>query len=194
MRKIEALDSLLKKPLFTSTEAKKLGIHPAVLAYYVKIGKLKRINRGIYQSVNKELENFRFRDLIEATYSIHGGIICLLSALAIYDLTEEIPRQHWIGIRQNTSAKKVPQIKTVRLRNMELGKTSIELEGVVVPIFDRERTIIDAFRLLSREIAIKALKIALTQSGTKKIDLLKLQEYAKKLRVNIDPYLITATT
>lgn len=41
---------------------------------------------------------------------------------------------------------------------MELGKIEIELEGSVVSIFDRELTIIDAFRLLNREIAIKALK------------------------------------
>jgi hypothetical protein len=40
----------------------------------------------------------------------------------------------------------------------------MELEGVLVPIFDRERKIIDAFRLLSPETAIKALKMALTQS------------------------------
>jgi hypothetical protein len=65
---------------------------------------------------------------------------------------------------------------------------------MVVPIFDRERTIVDAFRLLSREVAIKALKMALTQPGHRRLDLVKLQAYAKKLRVNIDPYLMTVTT
>ncbi len=64
----------------------------------------------------------------------------------------------------------------------------------MIPIFDRERTIVDAFRLLSREIAIKALKIALTKGGKNRIDLIKLQEYAKKLRCNIAPYLISLTT
>ncbi|MGL4348711.1 MAG: hypothetical protein ACRCSV_04570 [Chlamydiales bacterium] len=74
---------------------------------------------------------------------------------------------------------------------MELGKTTIHLGGIQVPIFDRERTIIDAFRLLSRETAIKALKIALYSKGTNRIDLRKLQSYAKILRYNIDPYLTT---
>ena len=77
---------------------------------------------------------------------------------------------------------------------MVLGKTEVDLGGIQIPIFDRERTIIDSFRLLSRETAIKALKMSLSQKGTVRLDLKKLQSYAKKLRFNIAPYLITATT
>ena len=103
-------------------------------------------------------------DLIKAVHSINGGVICLISALAVYDLTKEIPRQHWIGIRHSTSAISSRQIKIVRFRDLELGKIEIELEGACIPIFDRERTIVDAFRLLSRETAINALKSAIAQS------------------------------
>jgi zona occludens toxin (predicted ATPase) len=70
----------------------------------------------------------------------------------------------------------------------------LTLGSIRIPIFNRERTIIDSFRLLSRETAIKALKMALSQKGTVRLDLKKLQSYAKKLRFNIAPYLITATT
>ena len=70
----------------------------------------------------------------------------------------------------------------------------MDLEGVEVPIFDRERCIIDAFRLLSCEVAIKALRLGVGLPKDEKIDLVKLQEYAKKLRVNISPYLIAVTT
>ncbi len=77
---------------------------------------------------------------------------------------------------------------------MNLGKTELKLEGILVPIFDRERTIIDAFRLLSPEIAIKALKIALSKGGKNRLDIRKLEEYSKQLRFKITPYLITLTT
>ena len=77
---------------------------------------------------------------------------------------------------------------------MGLGKAIVDLGGVQVPIFDRERTIIDAFRLLSQETAIKALKMALSSKSSVRLDLRKLQAYAKKLRFNISPYLISATT
>lgn len=155
---------------------------------------IKRIRRGVYQSFSCRNETFQWRDLIEAILSVPSGVICLVSALAVYGLTEEIPRQHWIAVNNSTSIKKSREIKFTRLRNMELGVTKIILEGVSVPIFDRERAIIDSFRLLSRETAIKALKIGISQKGPKKIRLSKLQEYAEKLRVDITDFLMMATT
>lgn len=194
MKKRNALDSiqtLLKKPFFTAAEARELGVSPSLVDYYIKKGAVKRIRRGLYQSKNyRNPSLFQWEDLIEAVYSIPNGTVCLISALAIYELTDEIPRQHWIGIPHQTSAKKRRGTKIVRFRNMALGKTEIQLEGVQIPIFDRERTILDSFRLLSKEAAIKALKEAI---ATKTIDLIKLQDYAKKLRTNINPFLLTLT-
>src|SRR5271163_4735395 len=182
------LAPLLEKPYFTSKEARDIGVHPAILSYYVKTGYLKRIRRGVYQRVDYQNPSaFRWEDLAESVYSIKEGVVCLISALAVYDLTEEIPRQHWIAVRHGTSVKTTRGLKVVRYRNMQLGRTEVELEGNKIPVFDRERTIIDAFRLLSRETAIKALKAAITKSGKNRIDLVKLQEYAMKLRFNISP-------
>lgn len=159
---LSTLSPLLKKPFFTSKEARELGVHPAILSHYVKAGHLKRVSRGVYQTANYQNPSaFRWEDLIEAVYSVKGGVVCLISALAIYDLTEEIPRQHWIAVKHGRSIRENRDLKIIQLRNMELGKTEIELEGSLVSIFDRERTIVDAFRLLSREIAIKALKMAI---------------------------------
>ena len=189
------LAELLKKPYFTSREAREKGVHPSALSHYVKTGRLKRIRRGIYQS--GDYQNplaFQWEDLIAAVYSVQGGVICLMSALAVYHLTEEIPRKHWIAIRHGTSSKAVPGVKIVRYRDIELGKTEIELEGTSVPIFDRERTIVDAFRVLSKETAIKALKAAVFQTGKNRIDLVRLQDYAQRLAVDIGPYLMSITT
>ncbi len=189
------LEPLLRKPYFTSKEAKDIGVHPAVLSHYVKTGRLRRIRRGVYQRAEYQNPSaFRWEDLVEAVYSIKGGVVCLISALAIYGLTEEIPRQHWIAIRHGTSVKTTRGVKILRFRDIELGRTEVELEGAMIPIFDRERTIIDAFRLLSRETAIKALKVAIAKGGKNRIDLVKLQEYAKKLRFNLSPYLMSITT
>lgn len=191
---LHLLAPLLEKPYFTAREARELGVHPSALNHYVKTGRIKRISRGVYQG--SEFQNpsaFRFEDLVEAVYSVKEGVVCLISALAVYELTEEIPRQHWIAIRHDTSVKVRPGVNILRYRDLSLGKTKILLEGVKVPIFDRERTIIDAFRLLSRETAIKALKAAIAQKGKNRIDLVKLQEYAKKLRFNIAPYLMSVT-
>ncbi len=199
MKKLTSLSiirPLLDQPSFTVDEVKRFGISAAHLAYYIKKGMIKRLGRGIYQSTNYQgsFENFRWEDLIEAVNSVHNGVICLISALAIYDITDEIPREHWIAVPHTTSIDRGGKVRIVRFRNMELGKTEVNLGGIQIPIFDRERTIIDSFRLLSRETAIKALKMALSQKGIERLDLKKLQSYAKKLRFNITPYLITATT
>jgi predicted transcriptional regulator of viral defense system len=192
---LQLLIPLFNKPSFTSKEAKAIGVPASVLGYYVKAGKLKRIRRGVYQATDyQNSEAFRWVDLIEAVHSINGSVVCLISALAVYDLTEEIPRQHWIGIRHGTSARSSRQIKIIRFRDLDLGKIEIELEGTRIPIFDRERTIVDAFRLLSRETAIKALKSALAQRGKNRIDLILLEAYAKKLQFDIAPYLLSITT
>jgi predicted transcriptional regulator of viral defense system len=194
--RLDAIQPLLTQPSFTAEEAKKLGVSAAHLAYYIKKGQLKRLGRGIYQGADFQCppENFQWEDLIDAVNSVPGGVVCLISALAIYDITEQIPRQHWIAIPHSTSINKASSIKIIRFRNMELGKIKIDLENIQIPIFDRERTIIDSFRLLSQETAIKALKMALSRKGKERLDLIKLQAYAKKLRFNITPYLITATT
>jgi predicted transcriptional regulator of viral defense system len=190
-----AITPLLKKPFFTSKDARTLGVSSAALAHYVKTGKLQRIARGLYRGTDyANPSSLRWNDLTEAVHSIPGGVVCLISALALYDLTEELPRQHWIGIRHGTTARSTRQIRIVRFRNLELGKTKIEIEGVSIPIFDRERTIVDAFRLLSRETAIKALKAAIAKGGKNRLDLVKLEAYAKKLRFNIAPYLLSVTT
>lgn len=198
MRTLESLPklkSLLKKPLFTSKEARQLGVHPPALAYLVKTGQIQRIRHGVYRGAQAPaVPGFQWSDLVESTLSIPDGTICLVSALAIYELTDEIPREHWIAIKRDSKIKVPPPIRIVRFRNASLGRTEINLDGIKVPIYDRERTIVDSFRQLSRETAIKALKIALASKKKDRIDLKKLQEYAKELRVPITPYLMTVTT
>lgn len=193
--KFKSINTLLTHSSFTAKDAKRVKVSSANLAYYIRKGRIKRLGRGIYQGTRYQYptKSFQWEDLIEAVHSIPEGVISLVSALAIYNITEEIPRKHWISVPHSTSIHRGDAIRIVRFRNMELGKTTIDLGGIQVPIFDCERTIIDAFRLLSRETAIKALKMALSKKGKKRLDLRKLQSYAKILRCNIDPYLITAT-
>ena len=90
--------------------------------------------------------------------SIPEGVVCLISALGIYELGDQIPREYWIAVPHSSRAPRRERSRIVRMRNTTLGRTSIKLGDVKVQIFDRERTIIDSFRYLDKEIAIKALK------------------------------------
>ena len=170
------------------------GVSSALLAYYVKQHAVDRIGRGIYRGVDAPIcDDFRFEDLVLAMRKVNGGVICLVSALSLYDLTEEMTRQHWIAIKNSTRHRATSDIKIIRMRNLELGATMIKIGHVKLPIFDRERTIVDAFRYLSVETALKALKLAMEKKGREKIDLVKIKKYAKILRVNIEPYVMAMT-
>lgn len=191
---LEKLKNLLSAPNFTSKEAKLCGISPATLAYYVNAGDIERLGRGIYRgSKAHSIINFQWEDLIILIRSIEDGVICLTTALALYHLTDEIPRQHWIAIKNTTRYQADASVKVVRMRNLMLGRTVIDIDGTTVPIFDRERTILDSFRYLSKETALKALRFGLQSGHRKKIDIEKLRSYAKKMRINIDPYLLAMT-
>lgn len=191
---LNKLKSLLHAPSFTSEEARLRGVSSSALAYYVKQNELIRIGHGVYRGVNAPVtDDFQWEDLIEAMQRVKEGIICLTTALSLYHLTEEMPSQHWIAIRNETIHRALPTTKVVRMRNFTLGRATIKVGNMTLPIFDRERTIVDAFRYLGRETALKALKIALTKRGSEKVDIEKIRQYAKKLRINIEPFLIAMT-
>ena len=188
-------NSFLQAPLLRASEARAAGIEPAMLAYWEKKGILERMNRGLYR--NKQIQSdipFEWEDLVYTTLSIPHGVVAGISALALYGLTEEIPRFHWIAVPNGTSVVDHPNTKILRLRNHALGITQIKVGSIEVPIYDIERTLVDAFRLLSIEAAIKALKEAFKPQQKRKPDLRKISAYAKKLRVDIQPYILMVTT
>ena len=189
-----AVQKLLRKPLVHSRDFRENGHPSGLLSYYQSQGVIRKVERGLYCNVKKPPKiDFKWEDLVYTVLSIPNGIITGISALDIYELTEEIPRFHWIAIPNNTSIGSRPSVTAIRTRNHELGASSIKIGDVKVPIYEKERLLPEAFKLLSRETAIKALKEAFS-SKKKCPDIDKLVNYSKKLRVNIIPYLEVVTT
>lgn len=189
------LKDLFARPVFQADEARAAGIHPSRLSYYVKTNRIERIGHGVYRGVESCVDaDFKWEDLIIIAKSIPQGIVCLISALALYELTDEIPREYWIAVPHSTTAPKRENTRIVRMRDMNIGKTTHRIGQESVIIFDRERTIVDAFRYLSKEIAIKALKAAVRGHSKTKLDIKKLQHYAKQFGYNLDPYILAVTT
>lgn len=189
------IQKLLKQSSFTASEARHLGVSSSLLAYYVKKGEIVKLSRGVYcgnKSTRKEVP-FEWEDLIATARSIANGRICLISALALYELTDEIPRQFWIAIPNKQFAPKRPKTKIIRMRDVKTGSTSIKIGSVNISIFNRERTLVDSFRFLTTEIAIKALKEYLSGKHGKP-DLVKLRKYSQKLKTPIEKYVEALTT
>jgi predicted transcriptional regulator of viral defense system len=176
-------------------EARAAGVSPSLLAYYAKKGEIEKLSRGVYRG-NESVRNdvpFEWEDLISTAESIPNGKICLTSALALYELTDEIPRQFWIAVPHKQFAPRRPKTKIIRMRDVKTGSTRLKLGAVAVRIFDKERTVVDSFRFLAPETAIKALKEYLSGKHGKP-NLIKLRQYSRKLKVSIEKYVEAFTT
>lgn len=193
LKYIQQLEPFHHVPFFTAEDAVKLDVPRHALAYLVKRGDLERIYPGAYRFSEYEPEvEFQWENLALVAASVPNGVICLISALVYYDLTDQVMREIWIAVPHESYSPKRPNTRIVRMRNMNLGRNDIVLGEYNVQIFDRERCVIDAFRYLSKEIAIKALQ-RYFKSTTYKADPKKLGAYAKMLRVNITPYILSYT-
>jgi predicted transcriptional regulator of viral defense system len=188
------IQELIKRSVFSAKEAREAGIPSRMLAHFCKKGIIERMSRGVYKATSVELDiEFRWEDLALVAKSIPEGVICLISALCYYDLTDQIMREFWIAIPHAAKSPKRPKTHIVRMRNIELGKTEIILGSMCLKIFDKERTVVDSFRYLTKEIAIKALQAYLHKTDSSKPDLNKLLKYAKILRVDIRPFVMALT-
>lgn len=191
----DALKLFILTPVFTAAEARAAGIPSRMLAHFCKKGVIERVTRGVYKGSQAKIEiDFQWEDLALMAMSIPNGVICLISALCYYGLTDQIMRQFWIAIPHSSKSPQRPKTRIIRMRNIELGQTEIQLGTAYLKIFDKERTVIDSFRYLSKEIAIKALQAYLRQTGSAKPDLNKLLKYAKTLRFDIHPFIMALTT
>lgn len=145
-------------------------------------GRIERVSRGMYKIKDIDFDSdFEWEDLAIVALSISNSVICLISALCYYGLTDEIMREFWIAIPHATTAPVRENAHIVRMRNISFGQTTIKIGNQKLKIFGRERTIIDAFRYLDKETALKALQ-AYLKSKDAKPDIDKLLKYAKKFR------------
>lgn len=190
----EAFRVLSKKVVFSSAEGRKAGIPPRMLAYFCQKGEIEKVSRGVYKIKGIDFHSaFEWGDLAITALSISNGVICLVSALCYYGLTDEIMREFWIAIPHGTTSPLRENARIVRMRNISFGQIAVKIGGRKIKIFDRERTVVDSFRYLDREVALKALQAYLKVSNDRKPDIDKLLKYAKKLRVDLIPYISALT-
>lgn len=186
----EVFRELSKKAVFSSAEGRAVGIPPRMLVYFCQKGQIEKVSRGMYKTKDLDFDSaFEWEDLAVTALSIQNGVICLISALCYYGLTDEIMREFWIAIPHATTSPSRENTRIVRMRNILFGQTTVKIGSRKIKIFDRERTVVDSFRYLDKETALKALQAYLKASRDRQPDIDKLLRYAKKLRVDLTSYI-----
>lgn len=161
------------------------GISAVDIVRLCNEGYLERVRHGYYSCVDSCETS---EEQLLATL-IPQGIVCVESALFHYGYSDFAPRKWSIAVPRTVSRKRLVvdalplQAYYVSAELYELGKTTDDFDGVILPVYDRERTICDCFKYRSRidnEIFNKALNAYVNDN---KKNLKNLSEYAKKIRV-----------
>lgn len=163
-----AVALLTQRTMMRAHELKAGGVTAATIARAVRDGEITRAGRGLYQLPDGS--DSAHMALAEVSKRIPDGVICLVSALAYHDLTDQMPRQVWVAIGAKDWAPKVdyPKVRIVRLREPYLGY-GVEhhtIAGVGVAIYSVAKSLADAFRnarLVDRSVAIESLRSAIDQ-------------------------------
>jgi predicted transcriptional regulator of viral defense system len=166
--------------IISRADLSRLGLSTHRLYSMVRAGELERIAPGFYARPG-ELD-----DTTAAWASIslrkRSATICLLSALSLHELTDEIPRETDIALPrgERTLSTRFTPIRwhSFDRPTFDLGRTQHRLtDGLTIGLYSAERTIIDVFRLrheIGVDIANEAVKRWLRRPGSTPSSLLEL--------------------
>lgn len=173
------------------------GVTAATMSRMERDGEVLRLARGLYQLPDAPLD--AHHSLAEAAKRVPKGVVCLVSALAFHQLTDQLPRQVWIAIGQKDWAPKADgtPVRLVRFTDRLLteGVESHTVEGVPVKVFGVAKTIADCFRYRNKiglSVAIEGLQEALRQRKTTPGEIVRQAERGAIATV-IRPYLEALT-
>jgi predicted transcriptional regulator of viral defense system len=167
--------------IISRSDLPRLGLSKHRLYAMVSAGELDQIAPGYYLRPG-ELDD-TFATWASISLRKPAATICLLSALSLHELTDEIPRETDIALPrgERTLTTKFTPIRwhSFDRATFELGRTEHRLPGAELSIglYSAERTIIDTFRLrhdVGTDVANEALKRWLRRRGNAPANLLEL--------------------
>ena len=163
-----ALEILRDRGIVRLSEFKAAGITAATIGRMREDGDVVRLGRGLYQLPDAPLDVNH--SLAEAAKRVPKGVVCLTSALAFHELTDQLPRSVWLAIGKNdwSPTDDETSLRIVRFTD-KLLKEDVEtasIEGVPVKVFGVAKTIADCFRhrrSVGQSVALEGLQEALRQ-------------------------------
>ena len=148
----------------------------------IESGDVVRLKRGIYCDHNK-MSNV----MIDIDKIIPNGVFCMFSAWFHYQLTTQIPQSFNIAIEKNHKAV-LPDYPPITLyywqwEYHELGVVRQNINGYLVNIYDLEKSVCDAIKYRTKIGIDTSSEILKNYLKRRDRDIAKLNEYAKKMRV-----------
>jgi predicted transcriptional regulator of viral defense system len=159
----QLLNLASKKQIIRSRDAYTLGIPRNYLPRLVRKGLLTKVGRGLYRSKTSPVTEHN--SLIEASYKIPNGVICLLSALRFHKFTTQSPHEVWMAIGNKAWAPRItsPPIRFVRMsgKAFHSGMKEYPVRGGSLKVYTPAKTVADCFKFRNKigiDVAMEALK------------------------------------
>ena len=111
----------------------------------IQQGKIIKVKRGLYKWQTADQT-----ELPEVASIVPDGVFCLLTAGAHYDLTTFSASAYHVAIPRKAKVI-LPEYPPIKLyywheTAYQLGRTTVSLNGTVLPMYDKEKTVCDFLR------------------------------------------------
>jgi len=171
--------------VMTTAELTNSKLYYADIQKMLEAGLIEKVKRGYYHWI----DDFSDSEVIIINKLFPDAVLCMETALFYYRYSERNPAQWNFAIDKNVSKQRTkidyPFIKAYRVEPalVTLGETKGKIDFIEVRIYDRDRTICDCLKNMTKmdkEIFNKAI-----QSYVKdpKKNIPNLMKYAKELRI-----------
>lgn len=180
--------------MLRTSQAVRLGIHPRTLYALRDSGEVVAVGRGLYRLASAP--PLTHPEWVAVALRVPKAVVCLISALAHYEMTTQIPHRVDIALPSHAQVPRTDRLP-IRVfwypdRAFQAGIDVITVDQVSVRIYSPEKTVADCFKYRHKvglDVAVEALRNY--RRRVRRLPVQKLLEYARICRVErvIRPYL-----
>jgi hypothetical protein len=173
-------------PTFTTAAAERGGLWRRDLYRLRDAGAVHELSRGVFRK--DDAPETAHLDLLAVACRAPSAVVCLVSALSLHGLTDEIPAAVQVAVRRGTHRPRIAhpptEVSEFDPPTFDLGRIRFDVApGERVGVYGPARTVVDVMRLrrrLGEPVAYNALRRYLASPGSRPADLL---DHARALGV-----------
>jgi predicted transcriptional regulator of viral defense system len=154
---------LRKSSVLRLREFEQAGLPRAAVQRLARAGELERIGRGLYALPGREVGESEA--LVQVAKRVPEGVVCLLTALRVHDLTDQNPSKVWLAIDRKARQPQLdwPPLEVVwwSRRVLSFGITKKTIDGVEVRVTSPAKTVADCLKYRNKigtDVAVQALR------------------------------------
>lgn len=170
-----------------------LGVHPRTLYAMRDAGRLEKLGRGLYRLA--DLPPLGNPDLVSVALRVPEGVLCLVSALALHEITTQIPHEVYVALKRGAEPPRLehPPVRVFWFTGEAFteGIETHELDGVAVRVYGAAKTVADCFKYrnkLGLDTTLEALKLYLREKRGRPDDLVRFARVCRVEKV-MRPYI-----